>query len=143
MSTQTEGGGGGSPFDDSGAAGLVGNKGVQAIQIRHGQYVDAISVEYAGSPSFGLTHGGNGGSSDTFRVVDGDYIIQINGRAGNLIDGLQFVTRRGVISSWYGGSGGSPFTWGPFVPAGGQPLRLRYFTGRSGEYLDALGADFN
>ena len=51
--------------------------------------------------------GGTGGTESNFTVPYGHQIVTINVRSGGGIDNLQFITDKGLVSSNYGGAGGS------------------------------------
>ena len=80
-------------------------------------------------------HGGQGGDAHAIQFADGESIIVIVGQAGEYVDQLNFLTSKpdGTRGTYgpYGGTGGTPF----FINA-----TIRGFFGRSGVYLDAIGA---
>lgn len=39
-------------------------------------------------------------------VENFEYIVRVNGRQGDMLDGIQFVTNYGRSSRWFGGGGG-------------------------------------
>jgi hypothetical protein len=125
------GGGGGGTFDDSGYIGPI-----TSITVRHGEYVDAIQVTYGTQQA--PQQGGDGGQADTISLAQGEQVIAVVGRSGDLVDQIQFVTVSpgNVLKSYgpYGGGGGSPFYITGAVDA---------FFGNSGEYLDAVGVWVN
>jgi hypothetical protein len=125
------GGGGGGAFDDSGYIGPI-----TSITVRHGEYVDAIQVTYGGQQA--PQQGGDGGQADTISLAQGEQVIAVVGRSGDLVDQIQFVTVSpgNVLKTYgpYGGGGGSPFYINGAVAS---------FFGSSGEYLDAVGVWVN
>lgn len=131
VTTKTHGGGGGSPFDDLPVA--VGK--IKSITVRHGAVIDQIACNY--DIGGHQAHGGNGGGQSTFNLGEDEYITEVRGRAGRLIDSLQFVTNKNRQSPQYGSpTGGSPFTEKE------DRRILRAIHGRSGGKLDQLGFYF-
>jgi hypothetical protein len=128
------GGAGGSAFDDLSAAGNNLGK-IVAIKVRHGDRVDSIDVSYAGQ-SGSTAHGGGGGSEDTFSLDPDEWITEVHGRSGDMVDQLQFLTSKGRVSPVYGGNGGNAFieSWPKSV--------VKAIFGRSGAGLDQIGMYF-
>ena len=81
---------------------------VQAVKVRYGSWIDAISLLLGdGVSSYWTTaHGGTGGQEYTFTVPDGSNIVTINVISATKVYAIQFVTNKGLISPLYGGSGG-------------------------------------
>ncbi|MFN8483755.1 MAG: jacalin-like lectin [Anaerolineae bacterium] len=130
--TQQVGGSGGAPFTDD----LTNVVRLAQIIIRHGAWVDAIQCSWemlGGSLSVGVQHGGNGGVADVITLAPDENITRISGRSGVYIDQLVITTTKRTCGP-YGGNGGIPFD---LSPAPGATIG---FFGRSGLYLDALGA---
>jgi len=127
------GGGGGSDFSDSGygnADGQCIRCAVTEMEIRHGIAIDKIRAKYGGN--WADSHGGNGGSSSTFRLNDDAFIAVVNGRSGQYIDQLQFIATDGSSYGPYGGGGGGAFS------SQVQGCILWFFSGKSGLGLDQL-----
>ncbi len=130
--TPQVGGGGGQPFADD----LTGVKRLTKLTIRHGAYVDAIQCTWQmndGSSHTGAQHGGAGGRQDVITFAADEYIVGVSGRAGAYVDQLVIKTNKRTYGP-YGGNGGKPFDLGPLA------AHTTGFFGRSGRYLDALGA---
>ncbi|MFN8483758.1 MAG: jacalin-like lectin [Anaerolineae bacterium] len=126
------GGSGGAAFADD----LTGVQRLTGLTIRHGKFVDALRCSWQmtdGSTRMGAQHGGNGGTQDVITFATGENIVGISGRSGAYIDQLVITTNTATYGP-YGGNGGSPFNLGPVA------AQTIGFFGRSGLYLDALGA---
>ena len=124
------GGNGGDAFADN----LTEITALVGINIRSDVLLDSIQggfVTTSGSTVTGTKYGGGGGNPSTIKLDQGDYIVRIDGRAGEKIDQIKFTTARGAQYGPYGGGGGEPFTISG-VHVGG-------FFGRSGALIDQLG----
>lgn len=87
-------------FDDG-----VHPQGVHSICVRHGWYIDGISVEYRDGSV--CSHGNSkGGEAARWTVPHGEYICKVLIRAEDFVDQLVFVTNRGNTSPVFGGTGG-------------------------------------
>jgi hypothetical protein len=112
------------------------------LQVRSDVHVNAIRLNFF-SPSDGLTRwtgwagGGGGFLRPELHFNPGEFLVKIDGRVGEVIDGLRFTTNQGRVYGYYGGSGGIPFEWGARVH-GGLSRRVSGITGRSGAELDRL-----
>jgi len=85
---------------------------VVVIQVRKGLLVDSVRFNFSNGASKFTPFYGNGfggGAAPVFQLSDGEYIAGINGRAGDHLDQVQFVTNKGRTSLTYGGRGGSAF----------------------------------
>ncbi|KAI5988743.1 hypothetical protein EDD15DRAFT_2462463 [Pisolithus albus] len=123
------GGPGGQPWDDSALAGQP----IRAIRINYNGGIDRIQVQYG--DTWGDGHGRDVLNQDTFTLQDNEVIIKVEGRAGVTLHAIQFFTNTGRSSPQYGGNGGTPFVWtGP---------RLAYFSGRAGDAVDNLQANWS
>lgn len=129
------GGGGGGPFDDVDLTTYIHNHNrIQTVRMRTGSRVDQLSVTYNDGTR---THGGGGGSErETLQLLDGQFVIRLNGRSGARVDQLH-VTITDNRSTGGGGDGGGAFDWD--VPPGAFVLGFR---GRSGAELDAVGVTY-
>jgi hypothetical protein len=116
-------------FDDLNTIGTQLGK-ITSITVRHGVYVDSIAVAYKGT--HGSSHGGGGGSEDTFDLEDDEWLTEIRGRSGALLDQGQFFLSSGRVSPVYGGYGGAPFA------ESRANMIVKAFFGRSGLYIDQL-----
>jgi len=56
-----------------------------------------------------ITGAGEGTMQEPFHLQAGEVLVQLRGRQGGLLDGVQFVTSLGRESRHYGGRGGDPF----------------------------------
>jgi hypothetical protein len=129
------GGDGGAPFDDLAESGYMLGK-ISSITVRHGEYVDNITIQYKGG--FSYSHGGSGGGSDVFQLADNEWVTMIQGLSGRVLDQVQFVLNTGRVSKAYGGgSGGAPFVERM------DGCIVKSFFGRSGTYVDQLGVYFD
>jgi hypothetical protein len=93
-SSQSFGGNGGNPFDDSALQNVT--IPIVAIWIRCGSRVDSLGVVYEGHTTPQVTHGGSGGRDEVFSLLPDEKIIRIEGRSGTKIDQLCFVTSTGT-----------------------------------------------
>jgi len=133
-STEIMGGQGGNAFTDfqppPGAR-------VAEVRIRSGDRVDSVQMVYTlqdGRSVVGPRHGGTGGGLSTVRLDRDEYVIGLSGRCGDNIDSLRIHTNKRT-SQLFGGGGGSR-EYRVTIPAGNQAVG---FTGRAGDYLDAIG----
>jgi hypothetical protein len=90
--SQLVGGDGGKVWDDSTLLDVT--KRISSIEVRSGNEVDGIRVNYEGVAQ-GQIHGGDGGTSHTFDLGPDENIIRIEGRSGSRVDRLQFFTNKG------------------------------------------------
>ena len=131
------GGPGGSPFDDAAPAQME----IGELHIRSDQFINQLQVIYRnpvnGQVTPSPTHGGNGGQLTVITLNPGEFIIEINGRAGKVVDSLLVRTNQGRIFSNLGGNGGeNPFRFHLDIGSGEE---IFGFSGRSGLLLDAIG----
>jgi hypothetical protein len=140
--SNAHGGTGGDPFDDLSAGGLSAGK-IQSITVWSGDRIDKIQVTYKDGTQF--THGGGGGQqNDTFTLADDEWLVEIQGRSGDNIDQLLFITNKPPHQSpAYGGKGGKPFTLKKKAAKPGEPDPvIRAFFGRSKDRIDQFGVYF-
>lgn len=124
------GGNGGNSFADN----LTETTALVGLIVYSGEMVDSIQGVFSttsGSTITGTRYGGDGGDRHEIKLDQGDYIVRVEGRAGDKIDQVKFLTARGAQFGPYGGGGGNPFTISG-VHVGG-------FYGRSGSLIDQLG----
>lgn len=127
------GGLGGNLFDDLSSVGVLGK--IESITIRYDSVIEKITVKYKDGPE--CSHGGDGGiAADPFILQDDEWITEIRGRSGRLLDQLQFFTSKGRVSPVYGGNGGGSFTWKK------DNCVIKSFFGRSCTAVDSLGVYF-
>jgi Jacalin-like lectin domain len=92
---------------------LLSRGSIFQVNVRHGKYVDAIQMEFMrnGTPEFGQFYGADAtsGRLDNFpvEVSAGDYIVELFGRAGDVVDSINFRTAAGIVSPQYGGDDGN------------------------------------
>lgn len=92
---------------------LSSRKALIAVNLRHGKLIDGIQLEAKaadGSPTNGDWFGNStGGGGDEFKIdVDGgDYLTELTGYAGHVVDTIKFNTAKGNQSQRYGGDGGA------------------------------------
>jgi hypothetical protein len=135
--TAVAGGRGGRAFADRD---VPAGARIAEVRVRAGEWLDSIQVVYAladGRTVEGSRHGGTGGNVSVFRLDRDEYVIGLSGRSGERVDSLRIQTNRRT-SQVFGGRGGSQ-DYRLDVPAGSEAIG---FTGRSGEYLDAIGLIF-
>src|SRR5215216_3336744 len=78
--------------------------------------------------------GGEGGQSRPALVLEADeYITQVRGRYGNVVDSMEIVTNKRTES--YGGTGGGA-TYSYVAPPGTE---ICGFVGRAATVIDAIG----
>ncbi len=135
--TNLAGGGGGSAFADGEAP--AGAR-IAEVRVRAGDRIDSVQIVYRlpdGRLFDGARHGGTGGNERSFRLRPDEYITGLSGRCGDGVDSLRIHTNLRT-SELYGGRGGDR-DFRLEVPRGAEVLG---FTGRAGEYLDAVGLTF-
>ncbi len=135
--TPISGGQGGTEFMDTE---IPSNSRVAEIHVFSGEFIDAIQMMYAlpdGRTLMGQRHGGPGGRRSVFRLDSDEYITGISGNYGEYIDSIQIQTNK-RSSQLLGGTGGRQ-TYSLNVPNRNQAVG---FTGRTGEYLDAIGLTY-
>jgi hypothetical protein len=136
--TAIYGGQGGSPFSD---LEIPAGARVNEVYVFSGDFVDAVQMSYMlpnGSSLLGQRHGGPGGQRNVFRLDSDEYIIGISGRYGENIDSIQIQTNKRT-SPLYGGHGGDQ-DYRVNVASRNQAVG---FTGRAGNYLDAIGLTYS
>jgi hypothetical protein len=138
--TSSYGGSGGAAWDDAQTLGAA-PAGFQRIAVRSGALLDKLETTYTlqGGNASTQAHGGSGGGPASFDFVPSEKLIGIQGRSGDLIDQISFLTA--VV---YGG-GDPPYlqTRGPFGGGRGAPFtiwgEIAAFYGRSGSLVDQIG----
>jgi len=134
LSTNVVGGRGGRTFYDSQ---VPENARVSEVRIRSGERIDSVQMVYElsdGSSQEGRRYGGSGGRLNVFRLDSDEYITGLSGRYGETIDSMRIETNK-RSSTLFGGRGGST-DYRVDVPSGNYAVG---FTGRAGDYLDAIG----
>ena len=132
--TQIYGGSGGNAFS---AQDVPSGARIAEIRVFSSDRIDSVQMIYDlpdGTALDGQRYGGSGGRLRVFRLDSDEYITAISGRYGTVIQSLQIQTNK-KTSPLYGGSGGSR-SFQIDVPSGSQAVG---FTGRAGQYLDAIG----
>lgn len=135
--TEVVGGSGGHEFLDQEPE--PGTRVVE-VQVRSGEYVDSVQLVYMlrdGRTVVGPQHGGDGGALSVFHLDADEYLVGISGHTGSYIDSIQFQTNKRTSLLFGGHGGGRDFHVD--VPPNAQVMG---FTGRAGEYLDAIGLTF-
>jgi len=128
------GGSGGSAFNDADTTNNR-NVNIDTINVRSGAYIDQIKVTYkdqSGNLICGPSHGGTGGSPDSWTLPSGERIERVIVYSGAYVDSLQFVTDAGTYSPKWGGNGGERHE----VTLIGNIVSI---FGRSGAYIDQIG----
>jgi hypothetical protein len=137
------GGTGGQPYNDNNTT-----SSLRQLIVHHGDYIDKIELHYDDGTIF--NHGGNGGDHvDAFVLVEGDYLVGIEGLTGthNGDDGvyvvtLCFVTQKGAKSPTYGHEDGDWANWPTlsnysYTAPEGEVITA--FWGRCNKFIDAIG----
>ncbi|KAL8691868.1 MAG: hypothetical protein Q9218_002995, partial [Villophora microphyllina] len=132
---ESKGGNGGNQFDMLQSVGDPLKTILKSITIRSAARIDAIECIFTGGRSSGR-QGGNGGGERSFELGANERIVRIEGRAGERIDQLQFITNTERHSDVFGSGGGSSFVWTP--PSTGDNMSLLCFQGRAANELDRL-----
>src|SRR4051812_44811698 len=90
------GGEGGNYFEDPWE--VVSAGPISRIEVRAGEFIDAIRVTYGrGSDArTGAWHGGGGGNAGSWDVPENTRLIYVFGRHGNYVDQLRFQALGGV-----------------------------------------------
>ena len=125
---------GGSAFSDDA---VPEGARVVRINIRHGDYIDAIQTELIGVDGKMVTmplHGGNGGTPTDFTLDTGEYITDITGKCGSYLDSLQIHTNKRTSQVFGGPGGASSYQYS----VNGSSQIIGFF-GRSGKYVDGIG----
>lgn len=131
--SKSYGANGGTSFDDSHDIDEWGR--VQQIVVRHGHEIDAIGIVYANGNY--LYHGGTGGEEQTITLQPGEFITGVNGRSGDRVNSLTFISNLKEYGP-YGGNGGVEFNVA-FGKNGDQDQVLLYLFGRAGSRVDQIG----
>ncbi len=135
--TVIAGGRGGSIFSEQN---IPPGARISEIRVRAGRNIDSIQAVYTlrnGTILEGPVHGGGGGAPTIFRLDPDEYITAISGRYGEFLDSITIQTNKRT-SQRFGGGGGER-QYRVEVPAG---CRAVGFTGRAGDYLDAIGLNY-
>ncbi|GBG32302.1 Griffithsin [Hondaea fermentalgiana] len=98
-------------FDNASISGDEDHGRLAVVRVRSGRHVDAIEFEFQDGfvKTYGNVSGGEKQEDFVLHIPEREYIVQIKGRQGSYLDGIQFVSNLGRTSRWYGGSGGKPF----------------------------------
>jgi Jacalin-like lectin domain len=135
--TFVAGGPGGSAFVD---ADIPAEASIVEVRVRAGDFIDSVQMIYSLPDGRSLEadrHGGDGGRAATFRLEPGEYIVGLSGRCGTYVDSLRIQTNMRT-SQLFGGNGGER-DFRIDVPEGNLATG---FTGRSAEYVDAIGLTY-
>lgn len=108
---------------------------LKSINVRHNERINAIECTFNSGRTSGW-QGGQWGNEGSFQLNENERIVQIEGRAGERINRLQFVTNLDRRSDVFGGGEGSPFIWTP--PSTDDHMCLLCFQGRAGREVDRL-----
>jgi len=124
------GGHGGEAFEQRGLPGMrpIG------VAVRHAALIDAVSLIWPNQKDETPAAGGEGGTLTQVMFADGETLVQIRGRHGAHLDGLELTTSAGQVLTFGGPGGTHEFAYD--VPTG---TTLTGLFGRAGIYLDALG----
>jgi hypothetical protein len=106
---------------------------VERIDVRYGAWIDAIITFF--NDSTALKHGGEGGTATSIRLEPDECISAVDlSMNSDYIEQIIFYTSRERKFGPFGQSSGKPLTRFDF-----QDKVLVGFTGRSDQYLNALG----
>lgn len=111
---------------------------IDRVDVWYGNVVDAVQTHwrgrkgtaYAGQLVSGSKYGGGGGKLQTFHLAEGEVILAIKVKAGDVVDSITFLTDRRT-SDRFGGTGGNRE-----ATLEGPVMGL---LGRSCELIDAIG----
>jgi hypothetical protein len=136
------GGPGGGAFDDATIVNMDQLE-IREIVIRHGALIDSIEFVYHNRVTDALVssdhHGGTGGAEDRIILNPGEYIVEVRGRTGNLVNSLTLQTNQNRTIGRYGGLGGDPDYDAPSQQEQVASNEVFAFFGSSGQFLDAIG----
>ncbi|KAL0572736.1 hypothetical protein V5O48_009236 [Marasmius crinis-equi] len=105
---------------------------IKQVNIRSGDLIDAISLDFTDGSTSGC-HGGGGGVARSFALSSGEDITHVLVTTdGNNISALQFITSKGRDSVWYGRRTGQVISW----ELDGRALGG--FLGAAGPYIHGL-----
>jgi hypothetical protein len=127
--TTSFGGDGGAPFADN----LTETCQLVGFNINSGRYIDGIQgifSDCSGNQFAGTWYGGGGGTRTQVLFGPSEELSTVNGRCGEFVDQLTFVTNKNTYS--FGEGGGDPFSLPVSNDVGG-------FFGQSGEFIDRFG----
>lgn len=96
---------------------------LKRLQIKTGGYVDSIKVDGVASATFG---GPGGGSIFKADLERGEYIVEVLGRKGSVLDAIGFKTSKSRTFGPWGGRGGGAFSI--CAPAGYKLVGLHIVT---------------
>lgn len=127
----------GAAFDDAEKCAEKGQPFPCGIIIRKGAIIDSLGFAYDG---FTLTHGGKGGSEQTFTLRKDEYIIKVKGTyeafgKDVVISSLEFTTNKGNVFSANRPTGNSH----SFEYKAEDGYAISALHGRAGSYLGAIG----
>ena len=124
------GGTGGAGFGDEVPASGVS---VAGILVWHGDYIDAIQLQYSDGTAT-AKHGGSGGSLTEFPLGPGEFIAMLSGMYGDYVDSLTIFTNIRTFPP-LGGTGGNK----SYIYSAPENWEVAGFIGASGSYVDAIG----
>ncbi|HYX17893.1 MAG TPA: jacalin-like lectin [Nostoc sp.] len=109
---------------------------IVSLQIRSGQNVDGITINYLTNTGIrsSFLAGGTGGFETTINFAPGETITRIAGRYGAVVDSITIQTNFNTYGP-FGGTGG-PATFDYTVPSLYQIAGFRF---RSASLIDAIG----
>ncbi|CDW88448.1 UNKNOWN [Stylonychia lemnae] len=110
------------PFNDEQLFSYGGD--ISVIEIRAGSIVNGLQFTYGTVTA--QPHGGYGQRLNYINLASGEKIVKVFIRAGDLLDGIGFVTNTGK-RYWYGGDGGTYYE--AVAPEGGYLAAIRGLQG--------------
>lgn len=137
MSSETFGGNGGQPFEDS--IDVVAQGSISKIVMRHADEIDSIRLYYGDNYVAGNKYGRDGGKELTWEVPKNEQIVRVEGRVQERVDQLKFITDKGSESPVFGGKGGKPFVYSAEASNG----FLRTISGHAGRKIDQITLQFS
>lgn len=111
------------------------HKKISNIHVRHGSWIDALTVTYANG-STTPRRGGQGGKEDIFNILANEDVAEIRGTANDKLTSIQFVTSSGRESQLYGKWDGYPFVWR--CDFGPDPSALEGFKGSGDTCIQSI-----
>jgi hypothetical protein len=131
------GGKGGDPWWDVTLQTILNGDVLTKVTLRAGDVVDNLTCVYG--QAWVAPHGGSGGKQgQTLQLQPGEFISEISGRAGAVVDYVALTTTKGQYLH-AGGGGGGDFSWSVPQPSDAEYTCVVGFCGRAGRVIDAIG----
>jgi hypothetical protein len=113
---------------------------IRALIVHYLDVVNAIRPIYLdGNGKMALPlHGHEDGTEATLVLEPDEYVTEISGRTGTLVDSLTVETNLGTRQA-FGGTGGGPIEGYELPPDTDRPQEVVAFFGACGQRLDSIG----